>query len=87
MFNITKNNSKNINRNTLMEEIFEGRISRGSSFSTKYLVFCVNLYCFSPYQRNTIQTLFKVFDKLVRFDLVEDLQSLTSILTQSLPTR
>ena len=38
VFNVSKNNSKNINRNTLMEKIFEGRISRGSSLSAKFLV-------------------------------------------------
>ena len=38
VFNVSKNNSKNINRITLMEKSFEGRISRGSSLSAKFLV-------------------------------------------------
>ena len=44
VFNISKNNSKNININILMEEIFKGRISRVSSLSAKFLVFRVNLF-------------------------------------------
>ena len=38
----------------------------------------------SPYQRNTMQTLFfKLFDKLIRFELVEDSQTLSSSTNQS----
>ena len=39
----------------------------------------VKVFIISPYQRNTIQTLlFKLFDKLIRYELVQGSQSLSS---------
>ena len=48
---------------------------------SKLWKFCISVKVFiiSPYQRNTIQTLlFKLFDKLIRYELVQGSQSLSS---------
>ena len=38
----------------------------------------VKVFIISPYERNTIQTLFKLFDKLIRYELVQGSQNLSS---------
>ena len=45
------------------------------------IIIIIIIIIISPYQRNSIQTLlFKLFDKLIRLEIVEDSQTLTSIL-------
>ena len=42
-------------------------------------VLSVKVFIISPYERNTIQTLlFKLFDKLIRYELVQGSQNLSS---------
>ena len=56
VFKVLKSSLKNINRNNLMEEIFEGRISRRSRLSAKFLGVNKNLFseviCFHGYCHN-----------------------------------
>ena len=49
------------------------------------IIIIIIIIIISLYQRNTLQTLlFKLFDKLIRLELVGDSQTLSSVLTKKL---